>query len=215
MTTKTLRIALLLGFGLVACSAGTNVGGPTSPPEPEGQVTVPSGLQVQATISAATLGDACGGGGGSSPPQGGIASDCAEQKLAPGADGGAGSPTTCGGSYSGCQQSNLQLNFTTGAGSKKATVEMVSVVLLDDSGQIDSLTSSLPQSWDGSKYATWDQTISPSSQLKASYNLTAPAWSRIGTSYGKNYKVRVTLRVDGANLVLESAALHREPQVAT
>jgi hypothetical protein len=227
MSTRARIRPLLLGLGLglglavVACSggiapvdpapsssssSGASSSGTTPEPTPQEQISVApptTSLEVTATIVAATLGDECGGGG-----------------FAPGA--GDCAPTPDGkGCGSICRESNVQLSFKTGAGDK-STVEVVAVTLHDGKtgSKLDTLKASDPQSWTGSTYAPWDQTLSPSSELKASYDLTAPAWSTIGsgTAYGNysaEYRLRVSLRIDGALVVLESALLSREPAVAT
>lgn len=201
-----------IGVAVLACSSGTLDGGNggSTQPQVQGQVTSPtSGLQVSATISAATLGEECGSSGGLRAPSAG---DCA-----PAADGGG-----CGGGGSFCQQSNVQIAFVSATGTQSASIEVVSVTLHDSAtgDLVDTLTASKPQSWTGTGYAAWDQTIKPSTELKASYDLSAPKWSTIGntrtaSSYATKYKLNVTLRIDGVQVVLQSADLNREPQVAT
>ena len=224
---KSLRCAVVLGalgVAVFACTAGSTTGG-TSTPQTQAQVTSPTtGLVVTATISAVTLGDEC-----ASTPAAGFAGDCAPTQVADAGDeGGSGgqrpAPGGCGGtSY--CQQSNVQIAFTAGAGSKSAKVEVVTVTLIDAATgkTVDTLTASHPQAWIANSYASWDETIKPAGELKASYDLTAPAWStlsgstdsRTTSSYSTKYKLHVTLRIDGVEITLESTDLSREPPVAT
>jgi hypothetical protein len=204
---------------LVACSggpgssegpAGSSSGSTTSTPTPapeqtqtptsEARVAPPSTkLEVTATIISATLGEDCGGS------RGAFAGDCA-----PAEDGG-----TCGFV---CQQSNLQLSFTSGAG-EPAKVEIVEVTLHDATtgNQVDTLTASSPKAWTGSSYAAWNETLSASAVVKATYDLSGPKWSTIGDGnrFSSQYRIRVALRIDGVLVTLESAALNREPNVAT
>ena len=223
---KSLRCAVVvgaLGLAVFACTAGsgsTSLG--SSEPQKQAQITSPSsGLVVTATISAVTLGDECAASAG-------ISADCAPsapQQADSGAEGGAAkAPGGCGGpSY--CQQSNVQLAFTASAGTQSAKVEVVSVTLLDAaSGNLaDTLKASHPQVWNGNGYTTWDESIKPGGDMKASYDLSAPAWSKLsGTSdsrttasYSTKYKLQVTLRIDGVEFTLESTELSREPAVAT
>jgi hypothetical protein len=208
---KTLRHALLLGLVLVACSGGTTSLESSAPPAPvkQGEVTGPtSGLTVTASIIAATLGDDCGSSGGFAPSSG----DCAPP---PDAGAAKAAPGGCGGSF--CQQSNVQISFKAGEGSTAAKIEIVSVTLHDatSGSQLDSLTAKNPKAWSGNGYVAWDQTVKPSAETKASYDLTAPAWSKIGSSYSQKFTLHVTLKVDGTMLVLESTTLSREPAVAT
>ena len=228
---KNLRCAVVfgaLGLAVFACTAGSgNTGLGSSEPQKQAQITSPtSGLVVTATISAVTLGDECAAAAGTS-----LAGDCAPSTPPSSVDGGAdgggsakGVPGGCGGtSY--CQQSNVQIAFTAGTGTQGAKVEIVTVTLLDSAtgNVVDTLKASHPQAWSGNAYATWDQTIKPAGELKASYDLSAPKWStlsgtsdsRTTSSYATKYKLHVTLRIDGVEITLESTDLSREPPVAT
>lgn len=227
---KSLRCAVVLGalgLAVFACTSGSgNTGLGSTEPQRQAQITSPtSGLVVTATISAVTLGDECAAAAGTS-----LAGDCAPStppsNVDSGADGGGsakGVPGGCGTSY--CQQSNVQIAFTAGTGTQSAKVEIVTVTLLDSAtGKVvDTLAASHPQAWSGNAYATWDQTIKPAGELKASYDLSAPAWStlsgtsdsRTTSSYSTKYKLHVTLRIDGVEITLESTDLSREPPVAT
>jgi hypothetical protein len=211
---KSLRSAVVLGalgVALFACTAGSTGTAGTSQPVQQGQLKTVTGMTITASISAVTLGDECA----AAAPSPGIQQqgDCApvaegsSRLAAPG----------CGSSY--CQQSNVQIAFNAGAGTTAAIVEVVSVTLHDSaSGNIvGTLTASKPQAWSGNGYTTWNQSIPPAGDLKASYNLSAPQWSTIegNTSYSTKYKLQVTLRIDGAEITLESTNLNREPQVAT
>lgn len=214
------RHALFLGFALVvlgACSASNTTTSPTTPQE-QAQITSPSsGLVVTATIAAVTLGDDCGGGGGVAKAP--SMQDCASSMDAGGSDGAA-STSDCGGGGSYCQQSNVQIAFTTSKGDKAAKVTIVEVTLHDatNGSKVDTLATSAPQVWTGSAYAKWDESLQPASEIKASYNLAAPGWSRLSSgtnSYAQKYRLHVTLEIDGVQIILESAVLNREPQVAT
>lgn len=186
---------------LAACSDGS--GGSVTQ---QGVVTGPSGLKVTATISAATLGDDCGGSTGSFAPSE------SPGRCAP-TDGGADSQ--CGASS--CRQSSMQVGFTT-EGTGNARVEVVAVKLLDANAgnEVSSLTASQPQSWNGSTYVTWDQTLSPNGSLKSSYRLSSPGWSAMGTTdtYSREFRIKLTLKIDGVETTLQSAPIRRESAVA-
>lgn len=194
---------------LFACSGGTGTvgGGSSSLPVDNGQLTSANGLSVEATIAAVTLGDECGGGGGA-PAQGDVSGRCAsdESGFAPGG---------CGG----CQPSNVQISFTSSEGSTPAKIEILAVTLHDagDGSELDQLETSNPQKWSTSGgYSAWDQTIAPKTELKASYTLSSPAWSTMSDpSYSRKFRLRVTVKIDGTQVVLQSATLSREPAVAT
>jgi len=197
----------LSAAALIACTAGTGGNGTgtgpggSSPPEQTAEVNR-SGLTVTATIASVTLGDECGSSSGLAAPSQDCAGDC----------------------RSSCESSNVQIAFTASAGGKAAPVEIVSVSLVDATMAtvVDSLTASKPQVWNGSTYAPWDQNVTPGGDLKASYDLSSPGWSKIdgsGTaktsSYSRSFKLHVTLRIDGVEVTLESVALNRQPQAVT
>lgn len=158
-------------------------------------------LEVTGSIISATLGDDCGASGAKLAPSG----DCA-----PGVDG-----TGCGFA---CQQSNMQLSFKTGTG-QAAKVTISSVALLDakTGAEVDELLAREPQIWNGTTYADWDQTLAPATEHRVSYDLSAPKWGTgdVGAKYSSQYRIKVTLEIDGVEVVLESEALNREPNVAT
>jgi len=219
---KSVRCAVVLGIlgvALLACSAGTGGVG-SSEPTTQAKITAPtSGLTITASISSVTLGDDCG----NTAAGGGFAGDCAP--AAPSADGGGAgkaAPGGCGGSY--CQQSNVQLAFNAGPGNANAKIEIVTVTLVDSAtgAIVDTLTTSKPQVWNGNGYTSWDESIKPAGDLKASYDLSAPSWNKADTargtsssSYSAKYKLHVTLRIDGVEVTLLSTDLSREPAVAT
>lgn len=120
---------------------------------------------------------------------------------------------------------NVQIAFFASEASAPATVAITKVLLVDDrSGQtVDTLEASSPAVWNGRTYEPWNEQVTPGGDLRASYTLTAPDWSTIDkgartggtTSYSTPYKLRVTLRIDGTEVTIESSELQREPQVAT
>lgn len=116
---------------------------------------------------------------------------------------------------------NVQLAFVAGAASTSASVEVVSVTLVDaTSGSVvDTLEASSPQVWNGSGYVPWNQQVTPGGDLRASYQLSAPAWSSIDpggrNAYSRTFKLRVTLRIDGVDVLMQSTDLNREAQFQT
>ena len=81
----------------------------------------------------------------------------------------------------GDSHANGQLAFVAGAASTSASVEVVSITLVDaTSGSVvDTLEASSPQVWNGGGYVPWNQQVTPGGDLRASYQLSAPAWSSI------------------------------------
>lgn len=183
--TRALFIALAAAgaasLATIACGGGTQISEDTQGRNV--QVVSPTGLEVSATISAASLGE------------------------------------------SEYQASNVQIAFFATQASSPAAVEVTNVALLDGGtgAVLATLASSTPQIWNGAGYVAWNQKVTPGGDLKASYKLSSPNWSSIGgggssyssKSYSTPYKLRVTLRIDGTEVVLESAELYREPVMQT
>jgi hypothetical protein len=197
-----------LGAVVFACTGGgseTNrTSGPvTATPTSQEQVEVPPGITVTATFVSATLGDDCAAKAESSFAP----SDC---YVPP--DGG-----TCRGTST-CQQSNMQIAFKS-AGNASAKIEIVSVSLRDASGtEVAKLTSREPRIWKDNAYVAWDEVLPAASELKASYNLSAPPWSTMsGTvrTTEQTYRLRVEINVNGSPVTIESTDLTREPVVVT
>jgi hypothetical protein len=198
------RILLAFGFILAACSGGVV---DQAPPGQQGKVVSPnSGPDVTAAIASAALGDQGCPGSNLAPVAGSCAIRAADAAVGPG---------PCGGP---CRPSTIQIQFTAATGSTAAHIEVGDVLLLDSTGAtLENLAPSNPQEWDAASgtYTAWDQTVSPSSELTASYTLSSPSWSTLGNSYSATYLLRITLRIDGMTLVLQSSPLNREPLVAT
>jgi hypothetical protein len=192
-----LHVTVLGAFGVAAAITAIACGGSSQPvpaPEQKADVTGPdSGLRVTADIASVTLGEEC----------------TPEVKAA-----------ECpGGFCSGYCESNLQLAFLAAAGGKGAAIEIVKAELLDgSSGEVvDTLAASRPRIWNGTAFVAWDQDVTPGGDLKASYEMTAPAWSKIegpqpeGTSsLLRTFKLRLTLHLDGVEVVLQSSSLVRQ-----
>ena len=132
----------------------------------------------------------------------------------------------CGGNS--CQNTNVQLAFDATTGTNPAVIRVISATLVDsaDGSAVDTLTVSTPQVWNGNGYVAWDQNVKPGGDLKASYDLTSPAWSKIdgnGTgsrlsgsgSYSRKFKLNLKLEIDGVQVILQSTDLNRMPQSAT
>lgn len=118
---------------------------------------------------------------------------------------------------------NMQIAFFASQATQPAKIVLTKVVLINDETKKETanLTASGPQVWNGRSYETWNEQVTPGGDLKASYTLTQPDWSTIdgkGTSsvsYRTPYKLRVTMTVDGTEVVIESGELRREAPVVT
>jgi hypothetical protein len=172
-------------------------------------VTGPTtGLHVSVALSSAHL----GAEGCTHDESGGLRTmSC----VAP-SDAGPRGTGLCGGP---CDFSSVQLAFASGSSGTAAHVQITQVALLDAATGMDlqALTAYTPLVWNGTQYDPWDETVAPSSQIKASYTLSPPAWSTFDASfsYSRQYKVRITIVIDGMAVTLESPALTRPPILAT
>jgi hypothetical protein len=206
-----LRVLPLCLLALSACSGAT----PLAEPDAATADVASAQLTVSAAIASASLANDCPSPDGGSS---GIA-DCARIAR----DGGA-SDSACGF----CQQTNLQITFTVAAvGAASSTeptrpVSITSVRLIDQATgvELDTLTAREPQRWEGAQYVTWDNTLRGYGETRASYKLTAPNWTRIGSgntwsTYGRAFRLEVTVIVNGQTLVLRSGELMRAPEVVT
>ncbi len=211
------NILMLLGFPLaVACASGAS--GPNPDPKPahvqEGRVVSPtSGLDIGVALASAHLGaESCTRDESADlTPK-----SCASLPLDAGAPQPKRGTGICGGA---CDFSSLQIAFTPGSSGQAAHVKVTSASLLDAStgAELQQLSAYTPLAWTGTQYRPWDEIVSPSTALKASYTLAPPAWSTVDTtnSFSRQYKVRLVLEVDGASITLESDALNRDPPVST
>jgi hypothetical protein len=177
-----------------------------------GPVVTGSGLTVTVALASATLGDEnCGSVGGGSTTADRSAGICA-----PLPDGG---PANCP-SY--CSATSVQLSFTSSASGNPAKAKVTRVVLLDadTNTELDTLAAAAPTFWDGSSYVAWDGSIKGGADIKASYTLEAPSWSSITSSsksnvYSKQYRIQVTVEIDGASTTVTSQPTTRAAQVST
>lgn len=118
---------------------------------------------------------------------------------------------------------NVQLAFVAFDARSSATVSVESVVLVDaKSGTVvDTLEASSPSVWNGQTYEPWNEKVTPGGDLRASYTLSGPDWGSLGAGEGDRssmstpYRLRITLRIDGAETTVESGDLQREPEMVT
>lgn len=216
MLRRLLPFCLL---ALSACSGGTALLVPEADAAADAQSPVDApapGVAVTAAIAAASLADNCPSTGSA-----GVAAPCA--RLA--ADAGGARDEACG---TPCRQTSLQINFTlspvgapvTPAPSRAVVVTRIRLLDAASDAQLDVLTPREPQRWTGSQYVTWDGTLSAYGDLRGSYKLSAPNWSAIGggnvwSTYGRAFRLEVTIEVNGQTLVLRSGELMRAPEVVT
>jgi hypothetical protein len=98
-----------------------------------------------------------------------------------------------------CTQSTMQLSFT-GQGPTSAKVKIEAVRVLAASGdELGTVNARLPTAWkqDGT-YQTWDETIAPETDVKASYKLSVPNWNDVEAKLGDRnpFETKFVLEVD-------------------
>ena len=200
----------LLPLSLLALSACS---GATPLNEPDGAVAT---VTITAAIASASLANDCPTVDAGSP---GFGAACARPD-----DGGA-ADSACGG-Y--CQQTSLQLTFNVAAIGAPLSpdpangVSVTSVRLIDAATNValDTLTAREPQRWQGSQYVAWNSSLTGYGETRTSFKLSAPNWARIGSgntwsTYGRAFRLEVTVVAGGQTLVLRSGELMRSPEVVT
>ena len=202
MMLRALPFCLL---ALSACSGAT--------PLNEPDAATPQ-LAITAAIASAALADDC------PTPDAGASGSVA--RCAPSADAGALFDSACG---SFCRQTSLQITFTVAAASASDPVLPVSITgvrLLDGAtnAPIGTLTTREAQRWEGAQYVAWDSALRGYGETRASYKLSAPNWVQIGngntwSTYGRAYRLEVTVIIHGQTFVLRSGELMRAPEVVT
>ncbi len=119
----------------------------------------------------------------------------------------------------------VQIAFFAERATSPVSIEVKSVVLVDSStgSAVATLTAQSPFVWNGQTYESWNGSVTPGGDLRASYPLSAPDWSTLdGTakgqrlsSYSAAYKLRLTILIGGAPVTLESGQVQREAEVQT
>ncbi len=115
-----------------------------------------------------------------------------------------------------CVQTSVQLDLRSAA-SAAAKITLRKVELIDASGKVlGELTPRAPDRWtDEGSYVEWDQSLAAGASLKASWALSAPAWTAYGTTKamaaGQVFQVRLTVAVNGADQVVARQATVLSP----
>lgn len=152
-------------------------------------------LAVEASFSAATLGDECG--------EGGLDGDCA--------------PGGCL-----CARTSMQLRFVASSEPALATaaIEVLAIRLYLDGRLVDELVPGPLLWWSGAEYAPWDGTIASGTDVRASVEASAPDWVAIGggdpwRTYGMQFRVVVTVSIDGELRDLALEPVIRQSEIDT
>jgi hypothetical protein len=198
---------------------------PETPPEPEEPAPEPT---ARAAIASVQLIEDCPNQNSAwrPPPAAGPAADSAPAAQAPAKEtaaaarsmpspgaaiGGGGGP-----SWNHCTQSTLQLVFA-GQGDRTSKVEIETVRLLDPKTgkSVATLKAREPAAWTDGAYQSWNETIGPKQEVKASYELSVPDWveveRQIGTSSsGFMFELELDVKVGGELQTVRSAQFPRE-----
>jgi hypothetical protein len=115
-----------------------------------------------------------------------------------------------------CRQSTMQIAIR-GQGDVASNFAVREVRLLgaDDAilGVVKTRGASL---WNGTRYSQWDQTVAPSTDVKASYKLSLGDWSAIEkalgkSSYGPLFVIEADVSIGAVPLTIRSSKVAREP----
>jgi len=172
-------------------------------PEPE-----PT-FDVDVAIAAVSLADDCGAAAASR-----FAGDCAEPEPSDPSDpSGISSEDGCGG-Y--CQGSSVSLAITAD-GDRALSFRIQRVILLDaDDNELTDLSSDNARLYDATEgFVAWDETIPTPSELSVIYDLHGLDWSGIEDPYGRTFKLRVVVDIEGETRTLTSEETSREYPVVT
>lgn len=116
-----------------------------------------------------------------------------------------------------CTQSTMQVVFS-GQGSRTATVDIERVQLLDPKTgkSVATLEAREPASWADGAYQSWNETIGPRQEVKASYELTVPDWYKveqqlgIPSSDGVMFMLELEVKVGDERQTVRSSEFPRE-----
>lgn len=114
-----------------------------------------------------------------------------------------------------CTQSTMQLVFATpGEGSTKVAVQQVRLLDPASGKALATLDAREPAAWADGAYQSWDETLGPRQEVKASYALSLPDWSAVervlGSSYGVMFVLEVDVKLGDARQTLRSSEFPRE-----
>ncbi len=116
-----------------------------------------------------------------------------------------------------CVQSMMQISITgQGKNSSKFAVKEVRLLGPNDK-KLTVVPTRAPSIWKDNTYAAWDETVAPSTDVKASYKLGFRSWYEVekalgGSSYGPMFVIEADVSIDGVAKTIRSASIVREPE---
>jgi hypothetical protein len=116
-----------------------------------------------------------------------------------------------------CTQSTMQLSLAHDAPDAQR-VEVVAVRLMRGPDALGPIPARKPSKWnDSGTYDAWDERVPVGSEIKVSYRLGEPDWSKVGEKlggeadlYAPRYVVEVDLKMEGHTFTVRSPEFSRE-----
>jgi hypothetical protein len=116
-----------------------------------------------------------------------------------------------------CTQSTMQLSLAHDA-SDAQRVEVVAVRLMRGTEALGPIPARKPSKWnDAGTYDAWDERVPVGSEIKVSYRLGEPDWSKVQDKlgsgvdpYGQRYVLEVDLKMEGHTFTVRSPEFSRE-----
>lgn len=163
------------------------------------QHTEPPDFTATVAIAGLTLAEECGGDERMDP--GLVAGDCA-----PGA-------TDCS---LPCTQSNVMLTLDADA-DRALPFEVIRAVLIDSDGrELMELSTHSPQSYDGSSYSEWNESIpTPAEGMNVMYDLSGLDWSGVDDAWSATYRLQLTVEIDSRSFSATSTETARQAPIVT
>lgn len=96
-----------------------------------------------------------------------------------------------------CLQSTLQVAFAS-TDTRGFRVSLNNLRLLSkDGATLGAINARSPSLWNDNRYQPWDQNLAPSAEVKASYKLSIPDWTKVQTALGiSTYAATYILEAD-------------------
>lgn len=114
-----------------------------------------------------------------------------------------------------CMQSTVQLSFEN-KGSIEVRVSLSEVRFLSASGKsFGMIVTRSPMRWQDNGYHRWNERLTTSAELKASYKLSVPNWGEVekalgSSSYGPMYVLEADIAVGNTVTTVRSAPFSRQ-----
>ena len=140
-----------------------------------------------------------------------------ESEPAPGAAARMADSLHGGGFQQPCTQSTMQLSLAHDAADAQR-IEVVAVRLMRGTDVLGKIAARKPSKWnDSGMYDAWDERVPVGSEIKVSYRIGEPDWSKVQEQlgagvdvYSQRYVLEVDLKMGGTTLTVRSPEFSRE-----